>query len=454
MSRDAAVRKGSMYQMFGFLATPLGYVVEFIYNLLSNYGWALILFTLIIRVVLFPLALRQQKSTARMGAYQPLIQEIQKKWANDRNRQTQEVQKFYQENNIKMTPGCLPMLINLIVLFGIIAVIQAPLQYIVHMPEDQIANGVAIVQQYDQESGISGNTYTQQSILIGEIKSDPELFEEGVEIDGKTVKVEKEWVTSVTNFNFEFLGLDLSKAPKGFNVNLILPILSVLTMLGSQVIIMKFSGQGAAQGKATMWIMTLVMGVMFAVFAFRIPIGFSLYYTASNVIMTIQQLIVKRIHNPDKIREELLAEVEARKKAKNEKKKVAKLVVADSSGEKRELTESEAVRLRLEHARKMDALKYGEGGEEDGDSGMVQIEAREIEEDTEPEPTPEQVAEEETEAPPQTMPEEQKPEYKPGRRRKASQKKATGGITEEDSFADEEMKAEKSRDQKEGLENA
>lgn len=453
-----------MYQIFGFLAPPLGYVVSFIYDLVQNYGWTLIIFTLLIRVVLFPLALRQQKSTARMGAYQPLIQEIQKKWANDRNRQNQEVQKFYQENNIKMNVGCLPMVVNLIVLFGVIAVIQAPLQYIVHMPEDQIAAGVVIVEHYEPELNITGNAYTQQSVLIGEMKDNPQYFLDGVEVIGDDDKttlttVNEEWVTAVTDFNFRFLGLDLSQAPNGFNTNLIWPILSVVTMLGSQFIIMKFSGNAAAQGKATMWITTLVMGVVFAVFAFRIPIGFSLYYTASNVVMTIQQLIVKRIHDPKKIQEELLADIEARRKAKKERPKAAAVVVADDSGELRELTESDAVKLRLERARQLDAKKYGEGSSSD-DEDVRPVRSKGAPAKEKPadiivseEDDMDEAERGEVEII-QEKPEPAKPDYKPGRRRKASQKRVDASKDEGNSFADKERQAENHSEMKEGLEDA
>lgn len=441
-----------MYSIFGFLAPPLGYVVQFIYSLVQNYGWTLILFTILIRVVLFPLAIRQQKSTARMGAYQPMLQEIQKKWANDRNRQNQEVQKFYQENNIKMTAGCLPMVINLIVLFGVIAVIQAPLQYIVHVPEDQIAAGIQIVEHYYPEKEMSKNTYTQQSILIGEMQENPQYFLDGVEVegeDGKTTltQVAPEWVDAITEFNFEFLGLDLSQAPSmNFNRNLILPILSVLTMLGSQVIIMKFSGQGAQQGKAMMWIMTLVMGVVFAVFAFRIPIGFSLYYTASNCVMTVQQLIVKKIYDPKKIREQLEQEIEARRKAKKEQQKAKTVIVTADDGEVQELTETDAVKARLERARRLDALKYGE---DKGGGAGTSASPKQIKKKEEPAPAadaPEEASvdtgEEAEETKPEAPPAEKKPDYKPGRRRRASQKK-TPADDEDESFADKEMRAEK-----------
>lgn len=352
--------------IFSVLATPLGIAMKWLYTLLQNYGWTIIVFTILARVLMFPLSIKQQKSTARMSAYQPMIQEIQKKWANDKNKQNQEVQKFYEENNIKMTAGCAPMLVNMLVIFGMIAVIQAPLNYILQVPETAIDQGVAIVKHFDPESNIDSgsSSYTRQSILIGEIKENPQRFIEGVtatDADGKEfhAAIEAAQVEKVKEFNFEFLGLNLANAPRlNFDRYLIMPILSVLTMFASQFIVMKTSPTSGQQG-GQMMIMTLLMGVMFGFYAFRVPVGFSLYYTVSNVMMLFQQLVLRKIYDPLKIREEIEVEMEARRAAKKAKKKV---VVRDDEGDvvSLDVSEAELNKLRLARAREMDAKRYAE----------------------------------------------------------------------------------------------
>lgn len=414
----------TMVQMFGILAWPLGKAMQLIYSLIQNYGFTIIIFTILIRLLMFPLTLKQQKSQARMAAFQPMIQELQKKWANDKQRQQQEVMKFQEENNLKMTGGCLPMIVNMIVLFGIIAVIQAPMQYMLDVPTTEVSKAAAIVQVHQPDVDLASNTYTMESILIGNIKSNPEWFTEGTAVpndvleaienpnaaasaaasaasgseaaasatsgseaagstsastsgaaapeegesaapegttvitldpgkDGQPGTVEK-----VLNFRFEFLGLNLADRPSFSDfASLILPILSILTMFLSQIIVMRTSGQTQSQG--SMWIMTIAMGAFFGWFAFTIPAGFSLYYTASNVVMTVQQLIVRRIHDPEEEREKILQEIEERKKAKKAKKKI---VVQDESGRtvEKELSDSEIARIRLAKARELDAQKYAE----------------------------------------------------------------------------------------------
>lgn len=490
--------------IFSILAVPLGYIMRWLYMLVGNYGWAIILFTLLTRILMFPLTLKQQKSTARMSAYQPMIQEIQKKWANDKNRQQQEMQKFYEENNVKMNPGCLPMIVNMLVMFGIIAVIQAPLDHILKVDVEQINTGIAIVQTYDRDSkvGDPGETYTRQSRLIGEIRANPDVFTTGAEVpmvdgavyvlqpgeyfkDGKIYsskdEVVKESATmqhaamdagvvhDIDIFHFQFMGLNLADAPALDDwVTLILPVLSMLTMLGSQVVVMRTSGSGGQQqSKAQMWIMTLVFGVMFGFFAFRVPNGFSLYYTISNVVMTVQQIIVRKIHDPEKIREEIMADIEERRAAKKGKKKV---IVQEGDGEEvsRELTEAELTKLRLARARALDAQRYGEDGDEAQEAQSDAAEkARKLDEarygkDSKPAQSDEAgepaalPAGEQAEAGPAAevaesvneAPQGDEKEYKPGRRKRARQKKEPDGF-----FAQQERASERQAENKEADNN-
>lgn len=78
----------------GFLGTPLGYVLQWMYDLFGSYGWALIVFTIVVRLCSFPLQIGQQKNTARMAAYKPMIDEIQKKYAKDREKQNEELMRL------------------------------------------------------------------------------------------------------------------------------------------------------------------------------------------------------------------------------------------------------------------------------------------------------------------------------------------------------------------------
>ena len=128
--------------MFRVLITiPLGYILGFIYEFVNSYGWALILFTLAVKLLLLPLSLKQQRSTTKMQLVQPKLMELQKKYENDKNKLSEETMKLYKEYNISPMGGCLPMLIQLPILFGLYRVIYQPVTYMLHYSADEV-NGL------------------------------------------------------------------------------------------------------------------------------------------------------------------------------------------------------------------------------------------------------------------------------------------------------------------------
>ena len=106
--------------MFEFCITrPLGFIIQHIYNLVQNYGWSIILFTVVIKLILLPLQVKSQKSMKKQQKIQPLMAELQKKYANDKEKLQTETMKLYKENNVSMTGGCLPLLIQFPILIGL-----------------------------------------------------------------------------------------------------------------------------------------------------------------------------------------------------------------------------------------------------------------------------------------------------------------------------------------------
>lgn len=328
--------------MFSFIAVPLGYVMEFIYNLVENYGLALILFTIVLRLVMFPLAIKQQKSMAKMSAYQPMIKEIQQKYGKDPQRQQEEMGKLQSEYGFSPTAGCLPMGLNFLVIFGIIDVVYKPLTYILHISNDVLT---AI-----QTAGdiTARSAYQVQSAIISAVQANPAAFTGVADADA---------ISRIANFNFMFCGIDLSQVPTvGFNVLVIIPILSVVTMIMSQIITQKASGQ---EMQGSMKYLPWITSLMFIYFGFTVPVAFSLYYTTMNLAMTAQTLVAKRIYDPQKMKEQLAEEIEAKKKAKKEKKAVT---VENDKGEKvkKEVSEAQLASIRLQLAREQDAARYAD----------------------------------------------------------------------------------------------
>ena len=117
-------------KLFNLLAKPFGWILSWIYNLIGNYGISLIIFTIAICAAMIPLYSKQIKSSSRMSEIQPKVQEIQVRYANNRELQNQKLQELYQKENYNPTQGCLPLFLQMFIIFGLFAMLRNPLSYI------------------------------------------------------------------------------------------------------------------------------------------------------------------------------------------------------------------------------------------------------------------------------------------------------------------------------------
>lgn len=323
--------------IFYLLSPILGLLMKFIYGLVGNYGVTIILFTVVVRLLCFPLQIIQQKNTAKMSAFQPMVTEIQKKYAKDQQRQQQELMRLQQEYGYNPTAGCLPMLVNMLVLFGVIGAVYYPLQYILSIPKESIT---AIMESLGIVNRLTGETTIIQNIHQGMSFA---------ELTG-------EQATAIANFNVNFLGMDLCVVPTiGFNLTVILPAIACASMLLTNAYTMRASGQ---EMPGNMKMMTTMMNLFFVYFCFTVPMAFSLYYCVSNILMLAQIVISKKIYDPEKMKAEVIEQMNAKKKEKNKRTTVT--ITDAKTGEKTEKTVSaeEMARIRLERARKLDEEYY------------------------------------------------------------------------------------------------
>ena len=333
---------------FYILSAPLGYVMEWIYKLLPNYGWDIILFTLLINIVKIPLQLSQQKSMAKMSAFQPMLQEIQTKYKDKPEKQQEEMLKLQQDYGYSPTAGCVPMLLNFLVMFGVIGVVYNPLERIFHISAAALtAAGEALT-----ASGVAFTAITRDTNIIAQVVAGN---------GGVLGCFSAEQIATITEFSqhMNFLGIDLTRIPKlGLSLDIVLPLLSVITMLLSTHISMKASGQ---QMQGSMKLTMYMMPLMYLFFCFTVPCAFSLYYVVSNILMTVQSIIMKKIYDPEKVKAEVLAEMAARKKEQKRGVKSTTIKVTDEkTGEtvEKNISASEMNKRRLEYARQLDAERY------------------------------------------------------------------------------------------------
>lgn len=285
--------------MFEFIIyRPLGFIIEQIYNLVQNYGWAIIIFTIIVKLILLPLNIKSQKAMKKQQKIQPILADLRKKYANDNEKLQRETMKVYKENNISMMGGCLPMLIQFPILIGLYRVIQSPIKYLLRVDFNNAAN-------LNKVSEIMSAMKDKFPDIIGKLAdSSPEQIV-------KTAQMQlSNWSKLVGDgkwsIDFGFFGLDLSRNPmeainammKGNFSDLatvlliLIPILAMFTtwlsMWQSQKMTAPAAGvdDSAAQMSKSM---NMVMPLMTGFFAISLPAGLGIYWIAANLFQMAQQ---------------------------------------------------------------------------------------------------------------------------------------------------------------------
>lgn len=359
MPVSEVLRETEVYPMY-ILGIPLGWVMKFLYNILNSYGWALLVFTILTKLLMIPLSIKQQKSSAKMAAFQPEMREIQKMYAKNQQKMAEEMQKLYDRENYKPTAGCLPMLIQFAILFGLIDVIYKPMKHILGM-------GDAVIQQAKEimtAAGMTLSNYSPESSIINAVHQNPDAFS----------AMGQDFVNQVQSFNMSFLGINLGEQPTmALNILILIPILSGVTAFLSSYISMKANPMTAeGPGAGTMKAMIYTMPLMSVFIAFQVPAGVGIYWVISNLLMMVQTLVLNKFYNPKEMAEKAKAELEERKeKARLERieaKKRAK--EGDAEAKQRALSQKEINRQKLAAARKRDAEKYGEVYEEVTDDDL------------------------------------------------------------------------------------
>lgn len=316
--------------MFEYLITrPLGWIIEMIYSLVANYGLAIIIFTVLVKLILLPLNIKSQKAMRKQQKIQPILQELQKKYANDQDKLNREMMKLYKENNVSMTGGCLPMLIQMPILIGLYQVIQKPLSYLVGV--DWMAQDVIdkVYMLRDTMAASIGNLATQTEEMLARTYQ-IQLSQWAGIVNGPS----DPWV-----LNFNFLGLDLANTPSaalnylmrldfsnpGVIALLIIPVLAVVSQLLTTKLTQVQSGQNNKNDSASSTAnqmsksMMIMMPIMTGVFTFTLPSGIGVYWIVSSLVQLIQQLALNKYF--DSKGEEVIIRTPERKQLHGKKSK-------------------------------------------------------------------------------------------------------------------------------------
>ena len=274
-----------------FLANLLGYVLNFLYNFLQNYGWAIIVFSVLLKLVLLPFTIKQQKTMKKTAKVQEKLKSIQIKYKNDPEKLNRETIDLYKREKVSPFSGCISAILQLLIFLSVFYLVSRPLTYMKKI------NG-NIIESYKTELTEEGETSSYPEIKIIEKKS-----------------AEDENV----NINMGFLGLDLSKVPMQ-NLNdfkvYIIPVLYILTTFINIKISMaltqgkkkvekeevkkKEDGEESTEEQLeSMQQMTNSMNYMMPIMSIAIaliaPLGLSLYWFVSNLLQLLERVIINLV---------------------------------------------------------------------------------------------------------------------------------------------------------------
>jgi len=303
------------------ISSLFGYILNFIYNVVQNYGLAIIIFSVLIKLILLPLSIKQQKTMKKTSKIQVKVKEIQEKYKNDQMKMNQEIMDLYKKENLSPFSGCLSSIIQIILLLAMFMLVRNPLTYMLKTDNNVVSKVQSYIQQESEESSIS-QSYPQISILKYVSKNQDKV----IDISDSSEENEEENIKEEVNLNdlyinMNFIGLDLSNIPRE-NWNeptvFIIPVLYVITTMISMKITTKMTS-GNNENKETSkikneekneqekeqdpqemadqmnrsmsWFMPL-MSVSISIIA---PLGLALYWLVNNILMICERLILNKI---------------------------------------------------------------------------------------------------------------------------------------------------------------
>ena len=295
--------------MFQFFANIFGYLLQFLYGIVNNYGLAIILFTVFIKLLLLPLSIKQQRTMKKSTELQEKMKIIQFKYKNNPEKMNQEMMDLYKKENMNPFSGCLTAIVQLILLLSIFYLVKSPLTFMEKIPQDNINQYVKQL----QEDG--GKTVSQVYPEIDIIREYNWLKEKNPE---------DEYINRA-NLQMNFLGLDLSKIPQQNMTDYTVYIIPVLYILSSFISIKMTTAMQNKNKKdkekedvqidgntgkelvpqeeenemdavmQTNKMMSWMMPIMSISIAFVAPLGLALYWLVSNILMIIERLVLDKI---------------------------------------------------------------------------------------------------------------------------------------------------------------
>ena len=291
--------------MFQFFANIFGYLLNIINSIVGNYGVAIILFTVIIKLILLPLSIKQQRTMKKSAKIQEKMKVLQFKYKNNQEKMNKEMMALYKEENMSPFSGCLSAIIQFILLISIFYMVRNPLTYMIKLDKAQI-------DEYIQQMKNDGITVSQAYSEIDVVR----------ELDYLKEKFPEDESLDKINLNMQFLGLDLGKIPQQNLADwtvYIIPILYIISTFISMRLTTSMQNRKSKEDEViditqeseekdkeesnemedamaqSNKMMTWMMPVMSVSISLVAPLGLALYWLINNILMICERLVLDKV---------------------------------------------------------------------------------------------------------------------------------------------------------------
>lgn len=327
------------------LGTPLGYILKFCYDIIHNYGIAIIIFTLITKFILFPVSLLVQKNSIKMVKMKPKLDALKFQYVDDKDALLDAQSDLYKQEKYNPFAGTIPLLLQLPLIFGLIDVVYRPMKHILHFNTDVIN---AFITKTMEITGLMDLGSSPELVVMQNVANpanhDAFMSLQSGALNGTNVASLMEKMQSIDT---HFLGFDLSAIPQlELNYLILIPILAGVSALIMCIIQNKINVLQIEQSPFAQWGMTIFMIAFSTYFAFLVPAGVGLYWIFGNLFSIPVMYIVNIIYSPkkyidyetlNKMKQKSKEEVEINRKNKKLSKKYYKEICSNKNLQKMKL---------------------------------------------------------------------------------------------------------------------
>ena len=360
-----------------YICVPFAWLVRLFYNLTNSYGVALILFTLVIKLIMLPFQMKSKKSMMRMSRVSGQMQDLQKRYAKNQAKLQEEMQKLYEEEGVNPMSGCLWSLIPFPILIALYSIIRQPITHFMMLSKDVLQTVV----QSAADAGVNLTNIVMMDKATGAPALKDGLYQMAAYGQINLVKAVQEMGLSTPegwfDMNYNFLGLDLTATPweyvKSFTFTwavigvILIPILAGLSQFVFSKLTMKTQPQADAAGGASMKSMMYMMPLMSVYITFIMPAALGVYWIAQSVFSLIQEAILNKTFSA-KLSEEEEARFQARQADRQRRMEEARV---QEQQRKQEEQKKKTLREKQQAAQDAKAAKAAKAATSTTEAGRV-----------------------------------------------------------------------------------